>query len=126
MDRRVTMGKGDRPLVWLRGEVKTPPFSPSARLEAGYLLRLLQQGESLGLPHSRPMPVIGSRCHELRINDESCTFRIIYRADIDAVIILDVFLKKTQQTPQSVIAACKLRLREYDRIDEAGGSHEKK
>jgi phage-related protein len=126
MDRRVTMGKGDRPLVWLRGEVKTPPFSQTARFEAGYLLRLLQQGKSLGLPHSRPMPVIGPRCHELRINDEVGTFRIIYRADIDAVIILDVFLKKTQQTPQSVIAACKLRLREYDRIDEAGGSHEKK
>jgi phage-related protein len=126
MDRLVTVGKGDRPLVWLRGEVKTPPFSQTARLEAGYLLRLLQQGGSLGLPHSRPMPVIGPRCHELRINDEVGTFRIIYRADIDAVVVLDVFLKKTQHTPQSVIAACKLRLREYDRIGEAGGSHEKK
>jgi phage-related protein len=122
----VTVGKGDRPLVWLRGEVKTPPFSQTARLEAGYLLRLLQQGESLGLPHSRPMPAIGPRCHELRINDEAGTFRIIFRADIDAVVILDVFLKKTQHTPQSVIAVCKRRLREYDRIDEARGSHEKK
>lgn len=112
------MGKGDRPLVWLRGEVKTPPFSQTARLEAGYLLRLLQQGESLRLPHSRPMPAIGPRCQELRINDESRTFRIIYRADTDAVVILDVFLKKTQQTPQSVIAACRRRLHEYNRIDE--------
>jgi phage-related protein len=66
------------------------------------------------------MPAIGPRCHELRINDEAGTFRVIYRADTDAVVILDVFLKKTQQTPQSVIAACKRRLREYDRIDEAG------
>jgi phage-related protein len=49
------------------------------------------------------MPVIGPRCHELRINDESGTFRIMYRADTDAVVILDVCLKKTQQTPQSVI-----------------------
>jgi phage-related protein len=65
----------DRPLVWIRGEVKTPPFSQAARLEAGYLLRLLQQGESLGLPHSRPMPAIGPRCHELRINDKAGTFR---------------------------------------------------
>jgi phage-related protein len=56
----------------------------------------------------------------LRINDEARTFRIIYRADTDAVVILDVFQKKAQQTPQSVIAACKRRLREYDRIDEAG------
>ena len=29
----------DKPLVWLNGEVKTPPFSESARLEAGLLLR---------------------------------------------------------------------------------------
>jgi len=111
------MGKGDRPLVWLRGEVKTPPFSQTARLEAGYLLRLLQQGESLGLPHSRPMPAIGPRCHELRINDEAGTFRIIYRADTDAVVILEVWKKKTEQTPQSIIETCRRRLREYDQLN---------
>jgi phage-related protein len=116
MDLRVTMGRRDRPLVWLRGEVKTPPFSQAARLEAGYLLRLLQQGESLGLPHLRPMPFIGRRCHELRINDEAGTFRVIYRADTDAVVIVDVFLKKTQQTPLSVIETCRRRLREYDQL----------
>ena len=44
------------PLVWLFGEVKTPPFSAEARVEAGFLLRRLQQGETLGLPQSRPMP----------------------------------------------------------------------
>ena len=109
------MGRMDKLLVWLRGEVKTPPFSQAARLEAGYLLRLLQEGESLGLPHSRPMPVIGVRCHELRITDEDSTFRIIYRVDADAVVILDVVKKKTQQTPQSLIETCRRRLREYDR-----------
>ncbi len=54
------MARGiDMPLVWLKGEVRTPPFSPEARLEAGFLLRRLQKGESFGLPHSRPMPAIG-------------------------------------------------------------------
>jgi phage-related protein len=110
------MDRGGKPLVWLRGEVKTPPFSQTARLEAGYLLRLLQQGESLGLPHSRPMPAIGPRCHELRINDEAGTFRIMYRADTDAVVILDVLKKKTEQTPQSVIETCRHRLRTYDQL----------
>lgn len=112
----MTMDRGGKPLVWLRGEVKTPPFSQTARLEAGYLLRLLQQGESLGLPHSRPMPAIGPRCHELRINDEAGTFRIMYRADTDAVVILDVLKKKTEQTPQSVIETCRHRLRTYDQL----------
>ena len=70
--------KVDTPLVWLEGEVKTPPFSEAARIEAGFLLRRLQQGESLGLPHSRPMPVVGPRCHELRIPDREHTWRIMY------------------------------------------------
>ena len=105
-----------KPIVWLRGEVKTPPFSQEARIEAGYLLRLLQRGETLSLPHSRPMPTIGPRCHELRINDAAATFRIVYRADPDAVVILEVFSKKTTRTPRPVLDACKRRLREYDRL----------
>jgi phage-related protein len=105
-----------KPIVWLRGDVKTPPFSIEARIEAGYLLRLLQRGETLGLPHSRPMPAIGLRCHELRINDAAATFRIMYRTDPDAVVILEVFSKKTTRTPRAVIDACKRRLREYDRL----------
>ena len=76
-----------KPLVWLHGQVKTPPFSTRARIEAGFLLRQLQKGEKLSLPHSRPMPSIGKCCHELRINDKNKTWRIIYRIDPDAIII---------------------------------------
>lgn len=108
------MSPADKPLVWLEGEVKSPPFSPSARLEAGFLLRRLQKGETLGMPHSRPMPVIGSRCHELRITDESARWRIVYRLDIDAVVIVEVFRKTTPRTPKGVIDVCRARLRRYD------------
>lgn len=104
----------DKPLVWLEGEIKTPPFSPAARLEAGFLLRLLQQGKTLGMPQSRPMPSIGARCHELRINDARSTWRIMYRIDSDAIVILEVFNKTTRQTPKAVIEVCKRRLKEYD------------
>ncbi len=106
----------DKPLVWLHGEVKTPPFSAAARIETGMLLRRLQRGETLALPHSRPMPSIGPRCHELRVQDERQTWRIIYRIDDDAIILLDVFQKSTQQTPQRVIAACQQRLKRYDEL----------
>jgi len=68
------------------------------------------------MPHSRHMPSIGRACHELRINDQTKTWRIVYRADPDAVIILEVFEKKTQQTPKGVIDIYKKRLAEYDRI----------
>lgn len=106
----------DKPLVWLKGEIRTPPLSETARLEAGFLLRRLQQGELLSMPSSRPMPAIGSRCHELRIADGRAAWRIVYRLDADAVVIVDVFLKKTQTTPKHVIATCKSRLRHYDEI----------
>jgi phage-related protein len=108
------MKSTEKPLAWLHGEVKTPPFSSAARIEAGYLLRQLQTGEKLSLPHSRPMPSIGSRCHEPRINDEGKTWRIVYRIDDDAIIILDVFDKKTQTTPKHVLDNCKRRIRLYD------------
>jgi len=104
----------DKPLVWLEGEVKSPPFGKAARLEAGFLLRRLQRGESLTMPHSRPLPAVGRRCHELRIVDEAVTWRIVYRVDKDAVVIAEVFKKKTAQTPSTVIKAAKRRLKEYD------------
>jgi len=110
------MAPADKPLVWLRGEVKTPPFSAAARLEAGALLRRLQAGEKLSMPHSRPMPSIGRRCHELRVVDETRTWRLVYRIDPDAIVIADVFPKTTQQTPGSVVADCKRRLRRFDQL----------
>jgi phage-related protein len=103
-----------KPLIWLHGEIKTPPFSSAARIEAGFLFRLLQMGEKLKMPQSRPMPSIGSDCYELRINDISNTWRIIYRIDDDAIIILEIFKKKTQQTPKNIIDICKKRIKEYD------------
>ncbi|HEY0932766.1 MAG TPA: type II toxin-antitoxin system RelE/ParE family toxin [Trebonia sp.] len=108
------MAPGDRPLVWLRGEVRTPPFSAAARLEAGWLLRRLQQGENLSMPHARPMPSIGARCHELRVVDAGRTWRVVYRLDADAIVIADVFPRTTAQTPTHVIEDCRRRLRLYD------------
>jgi phage-related protein len=103
-----------KPLAWLHGEIKTPPFSNEARIEAGTLLRKLQEGESLGMPHSRPMPSIGRRCHELRIEDADRRWRIVYRIDADAIIIADVFRKTTPKTPKQVIDVCQRRLALYD------------
>ena len=108
--------KPGKPLAWLHGEVKTPPFAKEARLEAGLLLRQLQQGEVLSLPHSRPMPGVGVRCHELRVPDAGTTWRIVYRLDADAVVVLAVFAKNTPTTPRVVLKACQRRLLDYDRI----------
>ena len=105
--------KTDKPLLWLHGEVKTPPFSYAARVEAGVLLRRLQRGEAVALPYSRPMPDIGKACHELRVNDETRTWRIVYHLDTDAVVILEVFPKTSRTTPDAVMKLCRNRLRRY-------------
>ena len=108
------MSPRDKSLIWLRGEVKSPPFSREARIEVGFLLRQLQQGHRLAMPLSRPMPVVGPRCHELRVVDVGATWRILYRIDPDAILIGAVFAKKTDATPRSMIEASRRRFREYD------------
>ena len=104
------MSPRDKPLAWLRGEVKTPPFSQDARIEAGFLLRRLQRGESIGLPHARPMPAIGAGCHELRIVDRDHTWRIVYHIARDAV----------------VIAECRKRLEAFQTLSKKKEAHAKR
>ena len=86
------MKRKDKPLVWLHGEIKTPPMSSAARTEAGFLLRKLQNG--------------------------GVALNASFTAN--AIIILEVFEKKTQKTPRDVIGNCKRRIRLYD--TSAGGS----
>ena len=101
-------------LVVLSGEIKTPPVSQEARREIGFLIRKLQMGLRVEMPQSRPMPSIGRRCHELRVNDANQTWRVIYRIDPDAVLVVGLFSKKTSTTPKHVINQAKKLLREYD------------
>ena len=64
------------------------------------------------------MPSIGPRCHELRIQDRTKTWRVIYRIDGDAIVIAEVFAKTSQATPKPVIVASQRRLALYDKISE--------
>jgi phage-related protein len=107
-------GSIEKPLVWLEGEIKTPPFSPAARIEAGFLLRRLQCGDKLSMPHARTMSSIGRRCMELRIPDSSIAWRIVVRVDADAVVIAGIFSKKTAKMPKQIMEKCRQRLRDYD------------
>jgi phage-related protein len=102
------------PLVFLGDRVKSPPFSDEARKKAGELLALVQEGEDIGMPRSRPLPVIGPRCHELRIEDGDVTWRIAYRVDATVVLVPALFAKKTRTLPRRTIELCRRRLAEYD------------
>jgi phage-related protein len=111
----MSSGPAERPLVWLKGEIRTPPFSSEARVEAGELLRRLQRGEALTMPYSRPMPSVGPACHELRVTDSGVSWRIVYHLGVEAVVILAIFAKKTPRTPQRQIEVSRDRLRRYQR-----------
>lgn len=101
-------------LVWLHGEVKSPPIGTEARRELGFLLRQIQEGDMPSMPYSKPMPSIGAHCLELRVNDRNKTWRLICSIDEDFIVVLDVFSKTTQKTPQLVIENCKKRLRSWE------------
>lgn len=78
------------------------------------LLRLLQRGEQLGMPQAEPLPDVGKRCSVLRVRDAGHNWRIIYRIDRDAVLILEVYVKKTPKIPHEVIERWQDRLKRYD------------
>jgi phage-related protein len=110
------LSPNDKPIAWLVDTVRTPPFGREARIAVGYLLRCLQAGMTLSMPESRPVPSVGARCHELRVEDPETrrSWRLIYRIDADAIVAVEWFNKTTRRTPQAVITRCQQRLRAYD------------
>lgn len=60
------------------------------------------------------MPSVGKRCHELRIRDENKIWRLFYRIDTDAIVVILWVEKKTDKTPDEVIELCRKRLKLYD------------
>ena len=103
-----------KPLRWLADEVTVPPFSRDAALAVGALLEVVALGGMPTMPHSRPLPSVGPRCHELRVKDGNRTWRIVYHIAGDAIVVLDVCSKQTQATPKQVIDRWKKRLRRYE------------
>jgi phage-related protein len=47
------------------------------------------------------------------VTDADLTWRIVYHLESEAVVILDVFTKKTQATPEATIENCQKRLAAY-------------
>ncbi len=106
-----------KPAVWLVDTFENPPFSDDAKVDAGTTLCEVQLGINVEMPLSRPMPEIGKRCQELRIKDaaNNVTWRIVYRIDSDAIIVVAWFKKTTNKTPEREKTLCRNRLKAYDK-----------
>lgn len=85
-------------------------FPDGARRDAGFQLDKVQRGEE---PDDwKPINTIGAGVKEIRIWDDSGTFRVIYLAKLaGAVYVLHCFQKKAQETSQNDINVARKRFR---------------
>lgn len=86
-------------------------LSDDARETAGHQLFKVQQGKE---PDDwKPMPSVGAGVNEIRVWDESGTYRVLYVAKFEeAVYVLHVFEKRSQKTPKGEIQLAKSRYAE--------------
>ncbi|TAL86965.1 MAG: type II toxin-antitoxin system RelE/ParE family toxin [Rhodanobacter sp.] len=101
-----------KPLRFLGDSLKRlREFPPDASHDAGYQLDKVQRGER---PDDfKPMTTIGKGVEEIRVWDDSGTYRVIYTArQADMIYVLHAFEKKTQATSKRDIAVAKARYAE--------------
>jgi phage-related protein len=100
-------------VIWDKAALETVrAFSVEVRQEIGALLRLLQQGEQLGMPQSKPMKQLAPSAFELRVKDRDGIYRVFYVLfDKHRIFVPHAFTKKTQKTPLQEIETGKKRLR---------------
>ena len=104
-----------KPIRFLGDSLKVlRQFPKNARQDAGYQLEQVQDGRA---PDDfKPMPSIGKGVEEIRIWDESGTFRVIYTARLKgAVYVLHAFQKKTRSTAKTDIETAQRRYAELMR-----------
>lgn len=107
-------------IIWDKSALeKVRSFSVEVRQEVGDLLRLLQEGEQLGMPQSRPMKQVGSSAFEIRVKDKEGIYRVFYVLyDKYRILVPHAFTKKTQKTSIQEIETAKKRFRRLVRENE--------
>jgi phage-related protein len=104
-----------KPVCFLGDSLKAiRDFPYAARQDTGRQLQRVQNGRPAN--DFKPMPSVGKGVEEIRIREESGTYRIVYTARLsDAVYVLHAFEKKSQATPQRDLALARQRFREIMR-----------
>ena len=105
----------DKPLILLgssRRDLRA--FPARARRLTGFQLRRVQQG--LEPDDWKPMTIIGPGVREVRIQEDSGAWRIIYHCDRpEGIYVLHAFQKKTQKTSRRDIDLARQRFRSIGR-----------
>lgn len=110
------LSSGDgKPLVWLHGKIKTPPLSPKCESYPwDTIFAWFSWGVTSGMPHARLMKSMGKRCFELRVKDAGVNWRLVYRLDEDAIVVVGLFSKTSRATADRIVEVCRKRLSHYD------------
>jgi len=106
---------GEKPLYWVgSSHADLLRFPEAVADKIGYALSVAQFGEKH--PHAKPWKGAGPGVFEIRTEDPSGTFRVVYLTALKrAVYVLHVFQKKSPrgiQTARTDIARVRQRLRE--------------
>jgi phage-related protein len=89
-------------------------FPELARREAGYQIDRIQQGKNP--TDYKPMPAVGKSVYEIRVEEPSGAFRVMYVAKFEKIIyVLHCFQKKTQKTAKRDIDLAKSRYRDLEK-----------
>lgn len=95
---------------WGRSKEILSDFPPDVKSNLGFSLRLLQSGEQP--TDYRSLPSIGKGVFELRDQDESGWYRVIYVSRINNVIhVIHAFEKDTLAIPKKEIATAQQNLK---------------
>jgi phage-related protein len=91
-------------------------FPTAIREDLADAVARLEEGHSLSMPLSRPMPSIGPGAHELRLRDRSGVYRVIYAVVLKSgIYLLHAFKKTSGKTAQRNIEIARERLEEVNR-----------
>jgi phage-related protein len=87
-------------------------FPDELRMDLADALARLDEGETLAMPLSRPMPILGPRAHELRLRGPSGTYRVVYMLHAGArVYVVHAFKKTTRATAKRDLDIARRRMR---------------
>lgn len=103
-------------IIYYSQQVQDDVMALPDTLQARYIgltTRMIEHGPNLGLPHTDSL---GGGLFELRLKGAEGIARVMYCLMIERqILILHVFVKKTQKTPLKELRIARLRMKEFKR-----------
>jgi len=103
-------------IIYFSEQVQEAILTLPATLQARYIGltdRMVEHGPNLGLPHT---DALGGGLFELRLKGAEGIARAMYCLVVDRqILVLHVFVKKTQRTPLEELKIARQRMKEFKR-----------